>query len=149
MKATKALLTAVENDVLRGLVAKTEMENEAYLFSAALSELRTEVQMTARTDSIALRALNSRLQREVDSLMQTLKEDVDTLRHNNQIDVNNRKAEASGDISSVDQSIIDMNSKFMLVIGDMRAQLEANKWIQTRRAIGKQGLNDLRRALTP
>lgn len=135
MRATKALLTAAEDDAARDLVAKTDLENEAYLFSAALSELRTEVQMTARTDGIALRSLNAQLQREVDSLSQKMREDMNSLKNDNQLDLNNRKEEASTDINAIEQKILDLNSKFILLVGDTRAALEANKWIQTRRSI--------------
>ena len=137
MRATKALLTMAEDGAGADLVAKADLENEAYLFSAALAELRTEVQMTARTDAIALRSLNSQLQREVDSLSQKLREDINTLKNDNQLDLNNRKEEASSDISNLEQKIFDINSKFTLLMGDFRAALEANKWIQTRRSIGK------------
>ena len=137
MRATKALLTVAEEDAARDLVAKTDLENEAYLFSAALSELRTEVQMTARTDGIALRSLNAQLQREVDSLSQKMREDMNSLKNDNQLDLNNRKEEASTDINTIEQRIMDTNSKFILLVGDTRAALEANKWIQTRRSIGK------------
>jgi hypothetical protein len=137
MRATKALLTVAEEEAARDLVAKTDLENEAYLFSAALSELRTEVQMTARTDGIALRSLNAQLQREVDSLSQKMREDMNSLKNDNQLDLNNRKEEASTDINTIEQRILDLNSKFILLVGDTRAALEANKWIQTRRSIGK------------
>jgi len=54
---------------------------EAYLFSAALSELRTELQVKARNDAAALRSLTTLLQREVDSLNQKMREDINTLKH--------------------------------------------------------------------
>lgn len=137
MRATKALLTMAEDRAAQGLVAKADLENEAYLFSAALSELRTEVQMTARTDSIALRSMNSRLQREVDSLSQKMREEINSLKNDNQIDLNQRKEEASTDLSSMEQGILDIQNKFTINVGDLRAVLEANKWIQTRRAVGE------------
>lgn len=55
----------------------------------------------------------------------------------NQLDFNQRKEEASADLSAMEQRILDLNSKFSLMMGDCRAVLEANKWIQTRRAIGQ------------
>ena len=136
MRATKALLTLAEDRAGRDLVAKADLENEAYLFSAALAELRTEVQMTSRTDSIALRSLNSQLQREVDSLSQKMREDMNSLKNDNQLDLNTRKEEGSQDISLMEQRILELNSKFTLLLGDTRAALEANKWVQTRRSIG-------------
>lgn len=141
MRSTKALLTMVEDKAGQSLVAKTDLENEAYLFSAALSELRTEVQMTARTDGIALRSLGSQVQREVDSLAQKMREDMNALKNDNQLDLNNRKEEASTDINALEQRILDLNSKFTLLIGDTRAALETNKWIQTRRSIGTPHLS--------
>lgn len=137
MKATKALLLLREQAAASSLVAKADVENEAYLFSAALSELRTEVQMTARTDAIALRSLGSQLQREVDALGQKMREDMNNLRNDNQLDLNNRKDEANADIAAIEQKILDLNSKFSLLMGDTRASLEASKWVQTRRSIGK------------
>lgn len=137
MRTTKALLIMAEEEASRDLVAKADVENEAYLFSAALSELRTEVQMTARTDAIALRSLGSQLQREVDSLGQKMREDMANLRNDNQLDLNNRKEEASADIAAVEQKILDLNNKFSLLVGDTKAALETSKWIQTRRSIRK------------
>lgn len=135
MRTAKALLVMAEEEASRDLVAKADVENEAYLFSAALSELRTEVQMTARTDGIALRSLASQLQREVDSLSQKMREDMANLRNENQLDLNNRKDEASADIAAIEQKILDLNNKFSLLVGDTKAALETSKWIQTRRSI--------------
>jgi len=54
---------------------------EAYLFSAALSELRTEVQVQARNDAISQQSANATLQREVDSLSQRMREDMQALKN--------------------------------------------------------------------
>ena len=54
---------------------------EAYLFSAALSELRTEVQVQARNDAISQQSANALLQREVDSLSQRMREDMQGLKN--------------------------------------------------------------------
>lgn len=139
MRATKALIIRAEDRAARELVPKADLENEAYLFNAALSELKTEIQMKARTDSIALRSSNNQLQREVDSLAQKMREDMNSLKNDNQLDFNNRKEEASADISSLEQKILDMNQAFALRVGDTRALLESNKWVQTRRSISECG----------
>lgn len=57
------------------------LEQEAYLFSAALSELRTELQVRARSDAAALRSITTLLQREVDGLGQRMNEEINTLKH--------------------------------------------------------------------
>ena len=55
------------------------MEQEAYLFQAALSELKTGSQVKLRNDSITLRSLTANLQRETDGLEQKMKEDMQRL----------------------------------------------------------------------
>lgn len=52
---------------------------EAYLFQAALAELKTGSQVKLRNDSITLRSLTANLQRETDGLEQKMKEDMQRL----------------------------------------------------------------------
>lgn len=54
-------------------------KQEAYLFQAALSELKTGSQVKLRNDSITLRSLTANLQRETDGLEQKMKEDMQRL----------------------------------------------------------------------
>lgn len=63
------------------MLGKEDMENAAYLFRAALNELRTELSVRTRNDGTALKAMSSAIRREVDQLEQKLKEDVQTLKH--------------------------------------------------------------------
>ena len=54
---------------------------QAYLFRAALSEMRTEMTTRSRTETAAIRAQSAALRREVDALNARLKESVDGLKH--------------------------------------------------------------------
>ena len=54
---------------------------QAYLFKAALSELRTETTVLARNETAAIRTATAALRREVDALDVRMKEDVGTLKH--------------------------------------------------------------------
>jgi hypothetical protein len=54
---------------------------QAYLFRAALSEMRTEMTTRSRAETAAIRAQSASLRREVDSLGARLKESVDGLKH--------------------------------------------------------------------
>lgn len=56
-------------------------EKQAYLFRAALAELRAEITMSTNNDSAAIRTATSALRREVDRLDIKMKEDVTTLKH--------------------------------------------------------------------
>lgn len=54
---------------------------QAYLFRAALSELKSEISMHSRNESAALQTSTTALRREVDRLDVKMKEDVTTLKH--------------------------------------------------------------------
>lgn len=54
---------------------------QAYLFKAALSELKAEVNMRTNNDSAAIRAATAALRREVERLDMKMKEDIGTLKH--------------------------------------------------------------------
>jgi hypothetical protein len=79
MKAVRGLL-AVNLDVAQaGLVSKSDVENETYLFRAACSELSTEVKKNRRVADEHMRQQRTMLQHEVDILTQSLNQEVLTL----------------------------------------------------------------------
>jgi len=59
----------------------TALFQQAYLFRAALSELRAEMTMSTKNDSAAIRAATAALRREVDRLDVKMKEDIGNLKH--------------------------------------------------------------------
>lgn len=54
---------------------------QAYLFRAALSEMRAEMTTRTRVETAAIRAQSASLRREVDALSVRLKESVEGLKH--------------------------------------------------------------------
>lgn len=79
MKAVRGLL-AVNLDVAQaGLVSKSDVENETYLFRAACSELSVEVKKNRRVADEHMRQQRTTLQHEVDILTQSLNQEVLTL----------------------------------------------------------------------
>lgn len=135
MVATKELIVQRSRGARGLLLHKEDTENAAYLFKAALSELRTELSVKARNDGIALRSTASLIRREVDSLSQKLKEDIGTLKHDIEMDMNNRKAENRSDQKGYDIAIEEINNKFTISLGDLKTEIEQAKWDATRRAI--------------
>ena len=120
MEATRHLLVSRGERVLDHHISKTEVENQAYLFTAALSELRTELQVRARNDAAALRSMVTLLQREVDGLNQKMREDVGGMKHDIQVDMNNRKGEAKEEQNTLEQEIQDLNNRFTISISDLK-----------------------------
>ncbi|SCV71880.1 BQ2448_4574 [Microbotryum intermedium] len=135
MRATKKLLLVKEEQAMKDLVGKQELENEAYLFTAALQELKTGSQIKSRNDGIALRSMTAVLQRETDAISQKMKEDMQRLQSDIQLDMNSRKEETSGELKQLDVNIMDLNSKFTILLGEVRTEIEATKWISTRRVM--------------
>ncbi|SCZ88739.1 BZ3500_MvSof-1268-A1-R1_Chr2-1g04604 [Microbotryum saponariae] len=142
MRATKELLLVKEEQAMKDLVGKQELENEAYLFTAALQELKTGSQIKSRNDGIALRSMTAVLQRETDAISQKMKEDMQRLQSDIQLDMNSRKEETSGELKQLDVSIMDLNSKFTILLGEVRTEIEATKWISTRRVMSTYTLLD-------
>ncbi|CEH12262.1 mitochondrion protein [Ceraceosorus bombacis] len=137
MEATRFLLSSRSEVVLRRNLNKTMVENEAYLFNAALAELRTELQVRARSDAAALRSITTLLQREVDGLSQRMTEEINTLKHDIAVDMNNRKSESQQDTNALEQEIQDLQNRFTISLGDLRVEIEESiRWGATRRALG-------------
>ncbi|BGP32094.1 hypothetical protein JCM10296v2_003873 [Rhodotorula toruloides] len=135
MRLTKALLVREEERAQREILNKQDLENESYLFTAALAELKAGSQVKSRNDGITLRSLTAILQRETDGLDQKLKEDMRRLASDIQLDMNNRKEETGQELQALDKKVLDLNSKFTMLLGEMRTEAEATRWISTRRAI--------------
>ena len=100
------------------------MLQQAYLFRAALSEMRTEMTTRTRAETAAIRAQSASLRRDVDALGARLKEGIDGLKHECvkglfffslsrhstrdpriQMDVESRKNEEKGASKKVDLEI--------------------------------------------
>ncbi|KAF5387849.1 hypothetical protein D9615_000351 [Tricholomella constricta] len=135
MRATRALLVDRLGKVRReGLTAK-DLDNQAYLFRAALSELRAEITMMTKNDSAAIRTATAALRREVDRLDVKMKEDIGTLKHEIQMEVDSRKAEAKSDLKQQDIAIEELLNQVIVNVSDLRTDVEEIKWENMRRAV--------------
>ena len=99
MRATRALLVDRIGKVKRDGLTYKDLDNvkcrvalsscarfdlcaqQAYLFRAALSEMRAEMTTRTRAETAAIRAQSAALRREVDTLNARLKESLDGLKH--------------------------------------------------------------------
>ncbi|CAO1617278.1 unnamed protein product [Sympodiomycopsis kandeliae] len=136
MELAMSFLRTKSGETLSHLLNRTEVENQRYLFTAALSELRTELQVRARNDAAALRSITTLLQREVDNLSQRMKEDIEQMKHDIQVDMNNRKGESKEEQNHLDQEIQDLNNRFTISLSDLKTEIEQSiKWDLTRRAL--------------
>ena len=80
MKAVRAILMDNMDLARRGLVSKSNVENETYLFRAACSELRTEIQNNRKAEMEKLRSQRAQLEHEVDILQQKMTQETSNLK---------------------------------------------------------------------
>ncbi|KAK7470725.1 hypothetical protein VKT23_002147 [Stygiomarasmius scandens] len=135
MRATRALLVDRIGKVRREALTTKDLDNQAYLFRAALSELRSEMTLTTKNDSAAVRTATTALRREVDKLDVKMKEDVATLKHEIQIDMDSRKNEAKDEFKRRSIAIEELLNKSIVSISDLRTDVEEVKWDNMRRAV--------------
>ncbi|KAG8862638.1 hypothetical protein FRB96_001197 [Tulasnella sp. 330] len=86
MKATRGLLVGRIRNTYQDVVQVKDFDNGAYLFRAALSELRTELTMRTRKETATLRTALTALRKETDSLDAKMKEDIASLKHETDIE---------------------------------------------------------------
>lgn len=105
-----------------------------------MSELRTEVKTLRHNESAAERAEIIQLQKDLDSLNQQTREDLENLRNDVTIEMNNRKIATRAEQQMMEIKIQDLNNNFTKRLADMRTEAEAQKWQTTRFLIGIFGV---------
>ncbi|KAI0959748.1 hypothetical protein AcW1_004487 [Taiwanofungus camphoratus] len=135
MRATRALLVDRLGRVRRDALTVKDIESQAYLFKAALSELRTETTMLTRNETAAVRTATAALRREVDALDGQMKEDLASLKHDIQMDLDSRKNEAKNDLKRFDISVEEVLNKSLVILYDLRTDMEKIRWDNLRNSV--------------
>ncbi|KAF9098572.1 hypothetical protein BGX29_005029 [Mortierella sp. GBA35] len=135
MRSIKALLGQHTNKIRKNILTKGDLENESYLFKAALTELRTELQILRKNDAAALAIRTEIISREIDSLNQKLREDIANVKNDIAIDMNSRKSDVREEQKALEIRIQSMSNHYMAQLGDMRTKMEAAKWETTRKGM--------------
>jgi len=135
MRATRALLVDRIVKVKRDGLTYKDLDNQAYLFRAALSEMRVEVTTRTRSETAAIRTQSASLRRDVDSLSARLKEGIDGLKHEIQMDVEGRKSEEKDASKKVDLEIEALLNRSLVDLYDMRSDVEEVKWDNMRKSV--------------
>ncbi|EJD53832.1 hypothetical protein AURDEDRAFT_180232 [Auricularia subglabra TFB-10046 SS5] len=139
MKATRALLVHRTDRLNAEMLNRKDLDNQAYLFRAALSELRTEMSMRTRNEFATIQSTTAQLRRETEALDGRMKEDVATLKNDLQLDIDNRKHDARAELKSFEMAIEDLGNKAQIALSDIRTVIEQAKWHNTRRGLALIG----------
>ncbi|OZJ02195.1 hypothetical protein BZG36_04757 [Bifiguratus adelaidae] len=124
MKAIKWKLRASASKIGAEMLSRSDLDNETYLFKAALSELRTEIQILRRNDTVLLQTNLASINRDVEALSQKLREDVANMKSDIQLDMNNRKHEVREEEQRIERRIQELGAKTTIALGDVRTDLE-------------------------
>ncbi|KAF2146156.1 uncharacterized protein K452DRAFT_324186 [Aplosporella prunicola CBS 121167] len=136
MKAIRGIL-GDNLDVARdGLVGKSDVENETYLFRAACSELQTEVENNRKAENERMSTQRNQLQHEVDILTQRLDQDCSNMKEELKGMFDDRKMTVRMEQRAMESKIQELNYKITVALNsDARSEVEGLRWTITRRAV--------------
>ncbi|CAG8962262.1 hypothetical protein HYFRA_00005317 [Hymenoscyphus fraxineus] len=136
MKAVRALLAKNLDVAKAGLVSKSDVENETYLFRAACSELKTEVQNNRKQNEESMRRERTLLQHEVDILNQKLTQELLGLKDDLKGMFDDRKMAVRQEQRAMESAIQEINYKITVSLNsDSKSEVEGLRWILTRRSV--------------
>ncbi|KAK2466160.1 hypothetical protein APHAL10511_001802 [Amanita phalloides] len=135
MRATRALLVDRTGKVQREGLTTKDLDNQAYLFRAALSELRGEITTSIKNNSSTISTATNAIRREVERLDVKMKEDLGTMKHEIQMELESRKNEAKSELKRQDIAIEELLNKAIVSISDLRTDVEEVKWDNMRKTV--------------
>ncbi|KAF2688450.1 hypothetical protein K458DRAFT_440105 [Lentithecium fluviatile CBS 122367] len=135
MKAVRAILGDNMALARRGLVSKSSVENETYLFRAACSELRTEIGNARKGEMERMRTERNQLQHEVDILGQRMGQETSHLKDELKGLFDDRKMAVRQEQRIKETKIQELGYKITIALNsDARSEVEGLRWVLTRRA---------------
>lgn len=141
MKAIRLMLTMNLDVAKEGLVSKSDIENESYLFRAACSEMKTTLQTTRHSQTLTQRSQRAQLQHENDILNQKVTQDLMNLREELKGLFNDRKLNLQEDKRKIDGRISELNYEITVLLNsEAKSEVEGLRWVLTRRAALAIGL---------
>ena len=135
MKAVRLMLSLNLDVAKEGLVSKSDIENESYLFRAACSEMKTTLQSTRHSETLKQRSQRASLQHEYDILNQKVTQDLMTLKEDLKGLFNDRKLGLQEEKRKIDSKISELNYEITVLLNsEARSEVEGLRWVLTRRA---------------
>lgn len=136
MKAVRSLLGRHLDVAQAGLVSKSDVENEAYLFKAACAELGIEVRNNRRRADEQMRQQRALLQHEVDIAAQSVSQELLTLNDVVRGLFDDRKMAVREEQKAAESQIQKLNYKITIMLNsEMRSEIEGVRWVLIRRSV--------------
>ncbi|KAJ1954438.1 hypothetical protein EC988_002435 [Linderina pennispora] len=125
MKLVKLRVNLGMEKVQLEMLTRSDLENDAYLFKAALQELRTETQVIRKNDQALLESHAAAISRDIESLAQRTNDEIANLRSDIEIEMNNRKHDSSHAMKHLDMKLHALASRYQVLVGEMKTDIEA------------------------
>lgn len=136
MKAIRGILALNLDVAQEGLVSKSDVDNETYLFRAACSELSAEVKNNRKAADETTRQQRTQLQHEVDILSQRMTQDLMTLKDDVKGMFNDRRMNVREEQRTMESAIQQLNLKISVTLNsDSRSDIEGLRWVLIRRSV--------------
>ncbi|KAI0166614.1 hypothetical protein GGR57DRAFT_31750 [Xylariaceae sp. FL1272] len=136
MKAVRSLLAQNLDVAQEGLVSKSDVDNETYLFRAACSELSSEVRNNRKAADEHMRQQRTHLQHEIDILTQRMSQDIMTLKDDVKGLFNDRRMNVREEQRNMESAIQQVNLKISVTLSsDSRSEVEGLRWVLIRRSV--------------
>ncbi|KAJ3213838.1 Golgi transport complex subunit 6 [Dinochytrium kinnereticum] len=135
MRTINALLVDSTLSVRGQMLAKTEVENEAYLYKTNLEELKNELQVLRQNETGSLKNDVDTIMRNLENLNQKLAERISALKSDVSMDINNHKTEARDIGTSTDLKIQEIHHKLVIKISNLKTKMETVKMDITRNIV--------------
>ncbi|KAI4193789.1 MAG: hypothetical protein LQ350_008153 [Teloschistes chrysophthalmus] len=134
MKTVRGLLTANLSLARSGLVSRSDVENETYLFRAACSELRTEIANARRLSHQKTSTQLAHLQHEVEILGQRVTQESSALKDELRGMLNDRRMAVRMEQQGMEQGIQELNYKITVALNsEAKSEVEGMRWVLTKR----------------
>ncbi|KAK7206747.1 hypothetical protein BZA70DRAFT_288209 [Myxozyma melibiosi] len=136
MKSMRGLLLEHLTRAKDTYLSQADLENEAYLFDAACSELKTEIQNNRKTQAQLEKTEIAALQTEFMALKRQYEEEIQNMKTEISVEVNDRQNIMKVENRAKELQIQELNNRIMIVItSDLRSEVEALRWQTTRRGL--------------
>ncbi|KAI1173922.1 hypothetical protein F4777DRAFT_555929 [Nemania sp. FL0916] len=136
MKAIRTILAQNLDVAQDGLVGKSDVDNETYLFRAACSELSSEVTNNRRVADEQTRQQRTQLQHEVDILTQRMSQDIMALKDDVKGMFNDRRMHVREEQRNMESAIQQINLQISVTLNsDSRSEIEGLRWVLIRRSV--------------
>ncbi|KAJ3160333.1 hypothetical protein HDU86_000667 [Geranomyces michiganensis] len=125
LKCIVSLLSTLS--IRSGILSKTDLDNQTYLYKAHLQELRNELQLLRQNDSTQLKADTDQILRDTESMNAKFSEIIGSLKTDVSMDLNNHKTDGREIGTETDLNIQEIHHKLIVRISDLKTKIETMK----------------------